>query len=269
MADVFISYSRENEAVVRGLAEALVREGYSVWWDDALPPHLSYSDVITGEIGAAKAVIVVWSEKAIASEWVRAEADLARNQKKLVQTSIDGRMPPMPFNQLHFVSIGDWTGAPDHPGWVRVKESLASLCRGQVTQPTYAFPATAPPRPAPPPGNPALRLVLMVVIGLLLFGAVAAAAFWLLADRPVAAPLPSSAPKLSAPAPLEPAKAQPAPAKTPPRPATTPPNPAPARTATPPRPSQQQVMAMRRYCSGPGRGTPQCRQFRARMSQTR
>ena len=181
MADVFISYARDDASFVRRLAEAVAREGYSVWWDDALPPHLSYSEVITGEIGKAKAVIVVWSEKAIASDWVRAEADLARNQKKLVQTSIDGRMPPMPFNQLHFVSIGDWRGEPDHPGWTRVKESLAALCRGPVSQPAYAFPSTAPPRPAPPPqsGKPGLRLALLVVGGLTLLGAVGAATFWL------------------------------------------------------------------------------------------
>jgi hypothetical protein len=276
MADVFISYSRDNEAVVRGLAEAVAGEGYGIWWDDALPPHLAYSDVITAEIGAAKAVIVVWSEKAIASEWVRAEADLARNQKKLVQISIDGRMPPMPFNQLHFVSIGDWRGEAGHPGWVRVKESLAALCRDEASQPSYAFPSPAPPRPAPPlpAGNPILRLALIAVTGLLLLGAVGAAAFWLLGSgpipveaerRPAAAPE-QSQPKLSAPLPAPPAAVKPRPA-----PAAQS-EPAPARTPqmqAPTGPTQQQIANMRRYCSGPGRGTPQCRQFRARMNQSR
>ena len=244
MADVFISYSRENAPSVRRLAEAVTREGYSVWWDDALPPHLSYGDVITGEIGAAKAAIVVWSETAIASEWVRAEADLARNQKKLVQTSIDGRMPPMPFNQLHFVSIGDWRGEDDHPGWVRVKESLAALCRGEVAQPAYAFPPTAPPRPAPPPaGQSALRLALMVG-GLLLLGAVGAAAFWLLGGgctscrgkRSPAAP-PGVGAELSAPAAAAPSHST-----------------APVRASRiqPRTRPQTQPMNMRRYCSGPG-----------------
>jgi hypothetical protein len=66
MVDVFISYSRANQPVVRQLAEAVKRLGYSVWWDDELPPHLSYSDVITDKIGSAKAAIVVWSEGAAA-----------------------------------------------------------------------------------------------------------------------------------------------------------------------------------------------------------
>ena len=60
-----------------------------MWWDADLPPHLSYGEVITAKIGKAKAAIVVWSKESAASEWVRAEADMARNQKKLVQTALD------------------------------------------------------------------------------------------------------------------------------------------------------------------------------------
>lgn len=151
MIDVFISYSRTNQPVVRQLADAVKREGYSVWWDEELPPHLSYGDVITEKIGSAKAAIVVWSEDAAASEWVRAEADVARNQRKLIQTSIDGRMPPMPFNQIQFAAIGDWAGESDHPGWIKVKASLTALCgpgEGGAPMPPRAAPAV-PPQPVP------------------------------------------------------------------------------------------------------------------------
>lgn len=158
MSDVFISYSREDQEVVRRLAEAVQRLGYSVWWDDQLPPHLSYGDVIAQKVGGAKAAIVVWSAHAIQSEWVRAEADMARNQKKLIQTSMDGRDPPMPFNQLHYVSLADWDGNDDHPGWSKVRESLAALCGSRGAE--AAAPAAAPPvaldKPAAPPAPPAV-----------------------------------------------------------------------------------------------------------------
>src|SRR6185295_7053591 len=156
MVDVFISYSRSNQPVVRQLADAVKKLGYSVWWDDELPPHLSYSDVITDKIGAARAAIVVWSEAAAASEWVRAEADVARNQKKLIQTSIDGRMPPMPFNQIQFAAIGDWHGEEDHPGWKKVKASLEALCGAQ----TQAAPA--PPAPSPPTAPASARRPMLL-----------------------------------------------------------------------------------------------------------
>jgi hypothetical protein len=129
MVDVFISYSRTDLAAVTRLAEAVEAEGYDVWWDADLPPHLSYGDVITNKIGDCKAAIVVWSKESAASEWVRAEADMARNQKKLIQVAIDNVMPPLPFNQIQYAELGDWQGEPDHPGWRKVKISLTELCR--------------------------------------------------------------------------------------------------------------------------------------------
>ena len=170
MVDVFISYSRANQAVVRQLADAVKRLGYSVWWDDELPPHLSYSDVITDKIGTARAAIVVWSQDAAASEWVRAEADVARTQKKLIQTSIDDRMPPMPFNQIQFASIGDWQGEEDHPGWMKVKASLEALCGAQApAAPTVAVRASSPPaKPALAPARKPAMLVPGLIAGLLM-----------------------------------------------------------------------------------------------------
>jgi hypothetical protein len=134
MVDVFISYSRTDLAAVTRLAEAVEAEGYDVWWDADLPPHLSYGDVITNKIGAAKAAIVVWSKESAASEWVRAEADMARNQKKLIQVAIDNVMPPLPFNQIQYAELGDWQGEADHPGWRKVKVSLTELCRKTKTR---------------------------------------------------------------------------------------------------------------------------------------
>jgi hypothetical protein len=199
VSDVFISYSRENQEVVRRLADAVKRLGYDVWWDDQLPPHLSYGDVIAQKVGGAKAAIVVWSANAAASEWVRAEADMARGQKKLIQTSIDGRDPPMPFNQLHYVSLADWDGNDDHPGWSKVKESLAALCGApgaEAAVPAAAaaaaaaapvaldkpaappapapVPAPKPAPPAPPPKRGSNKLVLILIgVSLLVIAAVA------------------------------------------------------------------------------------------------
>jgi hypothetical protein len=150
MVDVFISYSRTDIAAVTRLAQMVEAEGYEVWWDADLPPHLSYGDVITNKIGAARAAIVVWSKESAASEWVRAEADMARNQKKLIQTALDNVMPPLPFNQIQFAEIGDWHGETDHPGWRKVKASLADLCG----PPGEAEARVAPPRPVTPRADP-------------------------------------------------------------------------------------------------------------------
>ena len=145
MVDVFISYSRTNRDVARRLAEAIGRLGYVVWWDDELPAHLSYGEVITQKIGEAKATLVVWSAESAASEWVRAEADMARNAKKLIQTAIGDCTPPLPFNQIQYAAIGDWAGEEDHPGWRKARASLAALCG-----PPPAGVASASPEPVAP-----------------------------------------------------------------------------------------------------------------------
>jgi len=162
MVDVFISYSRDNKARVADIAAAVAAAGYEVWWDAELPPHRSYGDVITEKIGMAKAAIVVWSQASAQSEWVRAEADVARNQKKLVQTAIDDVMPPLPFNQIQFAQLGDWHGEPDHSGWRKVLLSLGELCgRAPVAAPVPP-PAPAPPEPPAPdplPVSPAAPII--------------------------------------------------------------------------------------------------------------
>jgi hypothetical protein len=159
MVDVFISYSRSDLALVENLARAVEAEGYEVWWDAELPPHQSYGDVITAKIEQTKAAIVVWSASAVKSEWVRAEADMARHHRKLVQTAIDDVMPPLPFNQIQYALLGDWRGEPDHPGWRKVKRSLAELCGprdgGEPTPPLPPPPlsgAIPVPLPDTPPG---------------------------------------------------------------------------------------------------------------------
>jgi TIR domain/Bacterial SH3 domain len=217
VSDVFISYSRDNQEVVRRLAEAVKALGYDVWWDDQLPPHLAYGDLIQQKIGGAKAAIVVWSTNAAASEWVRAEADMARGQRKLIQTTIDGAEPPMPFNQLHYVSLADWSGEADHPGWTKVKESLAALAGPTAAT---AGPAAAPPvEAAPPPAGPSLAKEPLPAPAPSLADAVAAAAAVAAAPIAAAAIPPPTAPD---PVPLPP----PEPA-TPPAPAAPPPPPPP------------------------------------------
>ena len=78
MTEVFISYARSTDAGADRVEEALKALGYQVWRDDQLPAHRAFTDVIDEHLRAAKAVLVLWSKDAAASQWVRAEADVAR-----------------------------------------------------------------------------------------------------------------------------------------------------------------------------------------------
>jgi len=127
MSDIFVSYARPNERQARQVADALRERGYAVWRDDELPAHRAYSEVIEERIKSAKAVIVLWSADAAKSQWVRAEADAAREAGTLVQVTIDGSIPPMPFNQIQCADLSNWAGDTTSQGWQKVEASLASL----------------------------------------------------------------------------------------------------------------------------------------------
>jgi adenylate cyclase len=124
MSEIFISYARSTEDQARRIAEALRALGYGVWRDDELPTHRAYADVILERLSASRAVVVVWSAEAVKSQWVRSEAERARNDGKLVQLSLDGAPLPMPFDQIQ---CADLSGGLDSPSWKRVVESLAEL----------------------------------------------------------------------------------------------------------------------------------------------
>ena len=127
MSDIFISYARSNEAVAKASGDALRQAGFKVWRDDELPAHRSYSEVIEERLQNAKAVLVLWSADAVRSQWVRAEADIAREAGTLVQMSVDGAKPPIPFNQIQCADLAEWSGNADHEGWKKVLASVGSL----------------------------------------------------------------------------------------------------------------------------------------------
>jgi adenylate cyclase len=127
MADVFVSYARPDEGQAVRVADALRSAGYNVWRDDELPAHRAYSEVIEERLKEAEAVVVLWSPEAAKSQWVRAEADAARSADKLVQATLDGSIPPMPFNQIQCANLNGWEGEADAPGWRKLMASVADI----------------------------------------------------------------------------------------------------------------------------------------------
>ena len=130
MSDVFISYARSTEEQATHVEQALRDRGYRVWRDSELPAHRSYAEVIEERLKSAKAVVVLWSADATKSQWVRAEADAARELSTLIQVSVDGTLPPIPFNQIQCVDLKGWSGDQQHSGWQKLQASVKALAGG-------------------------------------------------------------------------------------------------------------------------------------------
>ena len=127
MSDVFVSYARSTEPEAMKIAAALRAKGYTVWRDDEIPAHRAYADVIEERLKSSKAVVVIWSADAAKSQWVRSEADAARAAGTLVQISVDGTLPPMPFNQVECAELKGWSGDAEASGWRKLADSVAAL----------------------------------------------------------------------------------------------------------------------------------------------
>ena len=79
MADIFLSYAREDRAGAERIAQALAGRGYNVWWDRDIPAGPSYTQVIEQALTSAKCVLVLWSAASVASSWVQDEAREGRS----------------------------------------------------------------------------------------------------------------------------------------------------------------------------------------------
>ncbi len=117
LPDVFLSYSRDDPAIARRFAEGLEREGFSVWWDATLIPGEAFDQVIEKALSEAKAVVVLWSRKSVASRWVRAEATQANDNKTLVPVIVEPCKRPIMFELTHTADLSHWKGDSHDPEW--------------------------------------------------------------------------------------------------------------------------------------------------------
>lgn len=155
MEDVFISYARSSGESARRIAGALRAAGYSIWIDDDLPAHRDFPTVIEQHLRAAKVVLVLWSADAAKSRWVPAEADVAYEAGTLIQLTLDGAMPPLPFNRLQCVRLQDCDFGS--AAWQKILDSIAELVSGRPFQP--ARNETAQPAAAPAAREPLLAVL--------------------------------------------------------------------------------------------------------------
>ena len=151
--DIFLSYSREDRAAVRHIAESFEAEGFDVWWDAALKSGQTFDEVIEQRLKEAKAVVVLWSPRSVTSRWVRAEATQADRTNKLVPAIIEPCDRPIAFELTHTADLSEWTGETSDIKWrAFVKDVQALVQKAGAGEAAPAQPDIAPhrePRAAP------------------------------------------------------------------------------------------------------------------------
>jgi hypothetical protein len=121
MAEIFISYARQDRAVAQRLAAVLEEQGWGVFWDRRIEPGAEWNDEIQGALREARCVLVLWSNAAKDSFWVRGEAALAYERDVYLPLCIDGALPPRLFAHVQAASVQEWSsghGAAELPSLV-------------------------------------------------------------------------------------------------------------------------------------------------------
>jgi adenylate cyclase len=159
MADVFISYAREDAETARRFAEAFESAGFSVWWDDALRSGEAFDESIERALREAKAVVVLWSTSSVISRWVRAEATQADRNHTLVPVMIEPCQRPIIFELTHTADLSRWRGDTEDKAWQGLAADVLRLIECQAaprvspsnttasTTATQLSPHTQPSRP--------------------------------------------------------------------------------------------------------------------------
>ena len=135
---VFVSYSREDLKAVQPIISAIEAAGYSAWWDGMLSAGERFANTTEVVLEQARAVVVLWSAKSVASHWVHDEATRGRDRGCLVPLSIDGTKPPLGFRQFQTYRVPPRRSASD-PGIAAMLQAIATLHDGPASNPGTAF----------------------------------------------------------------------------------------------------------------------------------
>lgn len=131
MANLFLSYSRKDEARARRFADWLEQDGHDVWRDeDDIRGGTSFSNEIEKALADSDAILVLWSADSVQSAWVRDEASYGRAAGKLVPLLLDGTEPPLGFRQYQSIDLSKWKGRGDPSAAERIRSAIARLTAG-------------------------------------------------------------------------------------------------------------------------------------------
>jgi TolB-like protein/Flp pilus assembly protein TadD len=153
--DIFLSYTREDQATAHRFAEAFEAQGFSVWWDVTLRSGEAYDQVTEAALRGAKVVVVLWSPRSVESRWVRAEATIAERNGTLTPAMIEPCERPVMFELTQTAELSHWRGDAADKIWMAF---LSDVWR-KVGRDSPAG-AAAPVPPSAASGAPSVVAVL-------------------------------------------------------------------------------------------------------------
>ena len=129
MADVFVSYKREDRRLIELMSQALNDLGLSVWFDYSIEVGEDWAKRIQAELDTAKAIIVCWTPEACQSDWVRHEASVAAQRGVIVPLMLRTCSPPAIYAKYQTADLTDWGGSPTDKRFLGLLSRLEALTK--------------------------------------------------------------------------------------------------------------------------------------------
>lgn len=127
MADIFISYSRNDRDRCTAIRDALMALKVNVWSDARIGAGSHFDREIEREIEAAKALLVLWSEDSVQSDWVRNEARTGKEENRLIATQIAPCQLPLEFRSVQAELLPEGAEGTDNPAWLGILARIGEL----------------------------------------------------------------------------------------------------------------------------------------------
>jgi hypothetical protein len=127
MAEIFLSYSNKDRQRVQPVRDAFAAQGFDIFWDLQTPPGVDWDTWIRQHLTRAKCAVVFWSQNSVASDNVRHEATVAKQQGKLVPVLLETLTAdqfPMGLYSTQAADISSWTGDLESTEWLRLRREV-------------------------------------------------------------------------------------------------------------------------------------------------
>lgn len=136
MADVFISYARNDIGTAERVLRVLAEFGLDVWTDSSLEIGTDWARALGDELASARCVLVLWSATSASSAWVERESAAAAAQSAVViPVLLDDT--PLPLHLAHIQaadlrSFRNGTGDQQQADLIRLAHAVQSQVLGAV-----------------------------------------------------------------------------------------------------------------------------------------
>ena len=131
MADIFLAYSRSNWKKADKFRDAFKKIGFSVFVDIDTPTGERWREHIENQLNACSVLVVLWSKSSVKSDYVKEEADVAKDHGKLVPVMVTKCELPYGFRSYQTLDLTSWRGDTNTPKWRRLIEDIQRRISGR------------------------------------------------------------------------------------------------------------------------------------------